>query len=114
MTIGIKAERSNAQTKTGVEHYAKQLILHLSLIDSENQYTLYLRTQPQEWLLQLPPNFKLKVIPFPKFWTQLRLSWEMLIHPVDLLFIPASALPLIHPRRSVVTIHDTAWVNYPQ
>ncbi len=114
MNIGIEAERANAQTKTGVEHYAKQLILGLSLIDSENQYTLYLRTQPQVWLLHLPANFKLKVIPFPKFWTQLRISWEMLAQPVDLLFIPASALSLIHPRKSVVTIHDTAWIHYPE
>ncbi len=114
MNIGIEAERANNPQKTGVEHYAKQLIVHLSFLDRENQYTLYLRTPPQEWLLQLPKNFTVKVIPFPKFWTQLRISWEMLWHPVDMLFIPASALPLIHPKRSVVTIHDVAWIQYPE
>ncbi len=114
MHIGFEAERANNPTKTGVEHYAKQLILHLAKIDSANQYTLYLRTEPESWFLSLPQNFKIKVMPFPKFWTQLRISWEMIFHPVDELFIPASALPLIHPRRSVITIHDTAWVNYPE
>lgn len=114
MLIGIESERANQVEKTGVEHYAKQLILHLSLIDRQNQYVLYLRTAPQPWFAQLPSNFKVKVIPFPKFWTQLRISWEMLWHPVDVLMIPASALPLIHPKRSVVTIHDTAWVHYPE
>jgi glycosyltransferase involved in cell wall biosynthesis len=114
MTIGIEAERANQVEKTGVEHYAKQLILHLSFIDQKNQYTLYLRTKPQDWFLKLPKNFTVKIMPFPKFWTQLRISWEMLRHPVDVLFIPASALPLIHPKKSVVTIHDVAWIQYPE
>ena len=50
MTIGIEAERANHSEKTGVEHYAKQLIIHLSLIDQTNSYVLYLRTVPESWL----------------------------------------------------------------
>ena len=38
----------------------------------------------------------------------------MLLQPVDLLFIMASALPIIHPRNSVVTLHDIAWDFYPE
>ncbi len=38
----------------------------------------------------------------------------MLFHPVDVLFIPASALPIIHPKKTVVTIHDIAWLFYPE
>ncbi|HAG27596.1 TPA: glycosyltransferase family 1 protein [Patescibacteria group bacterium] len=113
MTIGIEAERANHPAKTGVEHYAKQLILHLAQIDSENNYILYLRTKPEDWFLSLPKNFSVKVIPFPIFWTQLRLSWEMLWYPPDVLFVPASTLPLIHPK-SVYTEHDVAWIYYPE
>lgn len=113
MTIGIEAERANNSVKTGVEHYAKELIQHLAEIDTKNQYVLYLRTQPEDWFLKLPKNFKLKVLPFPIFWTQLRLSWEMLFHSPDVLFVPASTLPLIHPR-SVYTEHDVAWIYYPE
>ncbi len=114
MRIGIEAERANSLQKTGVEHYAKQLILHLAALDRDNEYILYLRTKPQDWFLNLPKNFSVKVMPFPLFWTQLRISWEILFHPVDVLFIPASALPLVHPRQSVVTIHDLAWLFYPE
>jgi len=113
MLIGIEAERANNPQKTGVEHYAKKLILYLAEIDRANSYVLYLRTQPEDWLLRLPANFKVKVIPFPVFWTQVRISWEMLFHPVDVLFIPASALPVIHPKNSVVTIHDVGWRYFP-
>ncbi len=114
MKIGIEAERANTDHPTGVEHYAQQLLLALAAIDHQNHYILYLRTQPREWLTKLPKNFSVKVMPFPIFWTQLRISWEMLFHPPDVLFIPASALPLIHPRNSVVTIHDIAWKFFPE
>lgn len=114
MKIGIEAERANHEQKTGVEHYAKQLILQFAQQDTKNQYVLYLRTSPQAWFSDLPSNFQVKVIPFPKFWTQIRISLEMLLHPVDVLFIPASALPMIHPKGSVITIHDAAWVHYPE
>src|SRR3989344_4970167 len=98
MLIGIEAERANNPQKTGVEHYAKQLIVHLAGIDEVNEYILCLRTKPEAWFLNLPPNFKVKVMPFPIFWTQIRISIEMLLHPVDVLMIPASALPIIHPK----------------
>ncbi len=114
MRIGVEAERANVSNPTGVEHYAQQLILALAKEDFENEYILYLRTKPASWLQQLPKNFKLKVMPFPIFWTQLRISWEMLVRPVDALFIMASALPLIHPKNSLVTIHDLAWEFYPE
>lgn len=114
MVIGIEAERANTKQKTGVEHYAKQIILHLAKIDTTNSYILYLRTQPEDWFLSLPKNFRIKVMPFPIFWTQIRISWEMLIRPVDVLFIPASSIPLIHPKKTVVTVHDLAFMLFPE
>ncbi len=109
MKIGIEAERANLPNPTGVERYAAEMIRQFARLDHDNQYVLYFRTQPQQWFRELPENFSYKVMPFPKFWTQLRISWEMIWHPVDVLFIPASALPLIHPRKSVVTVHDIAF-----
>ncbi len=53
-------------------------------------------------------NFRAKVLNwhFPFFWTQLRMSWEMLIHRPKILFIPSHTLPIIHPKKSIITIHD--------
>jgi glycosyltransferase involved in cell wall biosynthesis len=114
MLIGIEAQRANLGQKTGVEHYAKQLILHLAKIDTTNSYILYLRSKPEAWFLDLPKNFQVKVMPFPIFWTQLRISWEMLINPVDVLLILASALPFFHPKKSIVVVHDLAWRYFPK
>jgi glycosyltransferase involved in cell wall biosynthesis len=119
MKIGIEAERANHPIKTGVEHYAKQLILQLAALDSQNEYVLYLRTKPESWFLDLPKNFTVKIlgygpIPFPYLWTQLRLSWEMVVNAPDVLFVPAASLPLVHPKRTIITVHDVAWRFYPE
>ncbi len=114
MKIGLEAERANIPNPTGVERYAAELIKHLARLDSKNEYVLYFRTKPQPWFYELPKNFTLRVIPFPKFWTQLRISWEMVTHPVDVLVILASALPLWHPRKSIVMVHDVAWKMFPE
>lgn len=113
MLIGIEAERANLPKKTGVEHYAAELIKNLAQLDHINQYVLYFRTQPQGWFYKLPKNFSCRVIPFPKFWTQLRLSWELFRHPVDVLLILASVLPFYHPKNSIFTTHDVAYEMFP-
>ncbi|MDP2838114.1 MAG: glycosyltransferase family 1 protein, partial [Candidatus Moranbacteria bacterium] len=41
----------------------------------------------------------------PRFWTQIALSWEMIWSAPDVLFVPAHTVPLIHPKKTVVTIH---------
>ena len=114
MKIGIEAERANLPNPTGVERYAAELIRQLARIGGAHEYVLYFRTQPQDWFYQLPKNFRIRVIPFPKFWTQIRISWELLLHPVDALLILASALPIYHPKRSLFTAHDVAFEMFPE
>jgi glycosyltransferase involved in cell wall biosynthesis len=109
MIIGIEAERANTPNPAGPERYAAELIRNLAKLDTKNNYVLYFRTPPQQWFLELPKNFTPKVIPFPRYWTQIRISWEMLWHPVDVLLILAATLPFIHAKKSVVTIHDIAY-----
>jgi glycosyltransferase involved in cell wall biosynthesis len=112
MTIGFEAERANHANPTGVEVYAAELIRNLAKLDRDNRYILYFRTKPQAWFYDLPKNFAVKVMPFPKFWTQIRLSWEMFAHPVDVLVILAAAMPIHHPKKTVVTIHDIAFETF--
>ncbi len=53
-------------------------------------------------------NFRAKILqwPFKYFWTQGRFSLEMIFYRPDVLFVPGHVLPLICPRKSIVTIHD--------
>ncbi len=114
MKIGFEAERANVANPTGVERYALEVILNLAKIDQKNEYVLYFRTEPRKEFKNLPKNFQLRVIPFPKFWTQTRLTWELFWHPVDVFFMPIQALPFIHPKNSVITVHDIAYEFFPK
>ncbi len=138
MIIGIDASRANRDHKTGTEWYSYYLIRELARLDAENKYILYTDKPLVGGLMDLTvdpfgpgwspseieydrygyqiicsphDNFRAKTLkwPFTYFWTQGRLSLEMMKRPVDVLFVPAHTLPLIHPRRSVVTIHDIGY-----
>lgn len=130
MIIGIDASRANRSRRTGTEWYSFYLIKELAKIDSENQYVLYtdrpLRADlanllddgvdygddfnPKgEQIIRSPHgNITTKLLnwPFSFFWTQGRLSLEMIFHAPDVLFVPGHVLPIFHPKKSVVTVHD--------
>lgn len=117
MLIGIDASRAVLSQKTGTEHYSEQIIYHLSKLDKTNQYILFAEKKPDPGSLmsKLPKNFSWRIIPFGYLWTQLRLSYEMIYwkHKLDVLFVPAHTIPLIHPKNIVTTIHDLGFEYFP-
>ena len=118
MIIGIDASRANKPIKTGVEWYSYYLIETLKKIDKKNQYFLYTNKKLESRLAECPENFKEKVLKWlpVRFWTLIRLSWEMKFgkNKPDLLFVPAHTIPLAVPKKSVVTVHDVGFERYPE
>jgi glycosyltransferase involved in cell wall biosynthesis len=55
---------------------------------------------------ELPKNWEVKGLWAPRFWTQIRLSLEMLFHPPDTLFVPAHTVPVIHPARNATFLNS--------
>jgi glycosyltransferase involved in cell wall biosynthesis len=139
MIIGIDASRANRDHKSGTEWYSFYLIKWLAQIDDRNEYILYTDKYLNKNLCDLRfansgsktnfemkindkggqeiksphNNFKVKILKWPYyfFWTLGRLSIEMLLHRPDILFVPAHTLPLVHPKRSLVTIHDVGFAR---
>jgi len=116
MIIGIDASRANLQHKTGTEWYSFYLIKNLAALDSINKYRLYLNKAPRPEMIAAVSgnsNFSFQVLnwPFLYFWTLGRLTWEMFWRRPDVLFIPAHALPLFGPFKTVNTIHDIAFLR---
>ncbi len=115
MRLGIDASRATAAQRTGTEQYARRLIAGLAqLVAPPDGLRLYFRDDPGAWLAA-HPAVERRVIPFPRLWTHLRLSWELLaVRPrPDVLFVPAHVLPLAHPLPSVVTVHDLGYHHFP-
>lgn len=120
MKIGIDGSRAFIKNRTGIEEYSYRVIKNLRNELGENQaclpvrqVVLYIRKK-QEIDFELPKNWKVKMICFPRFWTQLGLSLEMLLHPVDTLFVPAHTVPIIHPKKTVVVVHGLEYEFCPR
>lgn len=114
MLIGIDTSRTTKPKLTGTEYYSIEIIKKLAEIDHNNRYLLYAQLDPAERLGTLPNNFKTKIMPFPKLWSQVRLSWEMLWKKPDVLFVPSHTVPIIHPKNTVVTLHDLGFKHFPE
>ena len=111
MLIGIDASRAARAERTGTEAYSFHLIRALLDAAPQHRFRLYSdRTLPRELAA---PHAEPRVRPFPRLWTHVRLSAEMLTGPPDVLFVPAHVVPLIHPR-TVVTVHDLGYRYFPQ
>ncbi|MDD5490157.1 MAG: glycosyltransferase, partial [Candidatus Moranbacteria bacterium] len=111
MIIGIDASRAFQKNKTGIEEYSFQVIKHLrDLLKDEPSFAkasegkqVVLYCNPATNIkpdFSLPENWRVKNLRAPIFWTQARLSTEMIFHPVDVLFISAHTVPIIHPARN--------------
>lgn len=107
MIIGFDGSRSFVDGKTGTENYSYQILKSLSLIDTKNQYLVYLRpgqNQGKDW----PDNFKFKTLNFKFLWTQAGLSITTFFDTLDILFVPAHTLPILRKPglKTIVTVHD--------
>ena len=121
LRIGIDASRATVARRTGTESYARRLIQALleAGIPRGHQFTLYFRDTPSPDLFSPPGGAADKVsnriIPFPRLWTHIRLSAELLGRGrPDVLFVPAHVLPLAHPLPTVVTVHDLGYRHFPE
>ena len=121
--VGIDASRAVVPDPTGVEEYSRRVIEHMVRLAPDMRFRLYTRTKPsgsEDFLAypggagsDTPDNVEWKVMPFPRLWTHIRLSWEMAFRSPDVLFVPSHVIPLVHPRASFVTVHDLGYLWFP-
>ena len=104
MIIGIDGSRAFIKKRTGIEEYSYQVIKNLREFFKEENVRLYIKKN-QEIDFVIPDNWQVRKLCFPRLWTQVRLSWELLLYPVDTLFVPAHTVPIVHPKKTVVVIH---------
>ncbi|HEY8291836.1 MAG TPA: glycosyltransferase family 1 protein [Thermomicrobiales bacterium] len=114
LTIAVDASRALPAHRTGTEQYSVFLLRALMTQETSHRWRLYAPGPPPDDLLPLPPRWEWRAIPFPRLWTHLRLSWAMARCRPDVLFVPAHVVPIIHPRATVVTIHDLGYRRFPE
>lgn len=123
MLLAIDASRSvDTIQKTGVEKVSDELLINiknLSRARSRDQISkiknnefdiIYYTPRLISWL----PTGEQKIIRLKRLWTVLGLSWEMLWHKPDVLFIPVHTLPFFCPQKTYKIIHDIAFKYEPR
>jgi glycosyltransferase involved in cell wall biosynthesis len=118
MLIGVDASRVAVARRTGTELYSLRLIEALLALDTKHRFRLYFNRPPQQpdsWTKDWADGARveLRVIPFPRLWTHLRLGLEVAIRPPDVLFVPSHVLPLWTRPPAVVTVHDLGYLYFP-
>ena len=113
LVLGIDASRSLHASPTGVERYSTEIIRAILSANATSAEPFDIRLYTPALSPHFPADLQ-RVIPFPRLWTLLRLSWEMLWNKPDVLFVPAHVLPFFAPQRSAVTLHDIAFEKFPK
>ncbi|MFH1061307.1 MAG: glycosyltransferase family 1 protein [Candidatus Omnitrophota bacterium] len=118
MNIAIDAFEANLNKKVGMGNYVNNLIHALALIDSKNDYTLYVKNHSDSNDFIKKENFKYKQLSSPlirSFWSQCRIPLELMFKNPDILHLPTGhKVPFNCPKHTVVTIHDLAFIKFPQ
>lgn len=101
---------------TGVEWYSFHLMNELIPLLGREHNTEVRLYGPKDFDIKadVPFNVKKIIKRQRRLWTLLRLSLELMLHKIDILFVPSHTLPLYFPRKSVITVHDVAFKRYPE
>lgn len=114
MLIGIDASRAVTTHKTGTEYYSLRLIQALLALDSPHEFRLYFNRFRAETFSEMDiQGVELRVIPFARLWTHIRLGVEITRRPPGVLFVPAHVLPLLTRAPAVATVHDLGYLHFP-
>jgi glycosyltransferase involved in cell wall biosynthesis len=85
----------------------------------EHVYTLYLKspwpTPESSPVSNSTSAWRVALLHPPRLWAQIRLPLEFWQHPQDVYFFPSAVLPLVYqPAKSIITIHDVAFLFFPE
>lgn len=123
LRIGLNAHLLSQQAgyrQAGVSRYIAELVRHLTAEPGPHAYTLF--TPPHgAGDLAPPPALRVAASRLPTQQPTVRIAWEQVVGPVaaarrwlDVFHSPVNVAPLALPCRSVITIHDLAFLAYPE
>jgi len=126
MHIGINAQLlsySQNYRNGGVSRYIRYLLTNLALHPGDHHYTVFVNGQEVIEQLAQHPQITYISAPWPEKRPAARIAWEQLTlpaliqqHHIDVLHSPVNVLPERLPRQcaSIITLHDLAFLRYPQ
>lgn len=114
MYIGIDA-RFYGSVGKGLGRYTEKLIEHLEVIDTVNEYVVFLRRENFDEYQPQSPRFKKVLAQYHWYGFAEQAVFPFLLwrYRFDLVHFPHFNVPLLYRRPFVVTIHDLILLHYP-
>ncbi|KKP52913.1 MAG: mannosyltransferase B-like protein, partial [Candidatus Roizmanbacteria bacterium GW2011_GWA2_33_33] len=114
--IGVDGNEANVEKKVGVSVYALNILKYFCKVASQEvQFVIYLKNFPLSDLPKENKYFKYEIIKGKFLWSQIYLPLYLFFHKnIDVYFSPAHYLPRFCPVPQVVTIHDLAYLYFPE
>lgn len=100
------------QSGTGI--YAANLFTALQQLDSGNEFCSFVVNQRRDMSSRKSISTRLDTLYRDLIWTHAHLPFQVTKAKVDLLHMPANVIPLMPPCRTVVTIHDAIFLQFPK
>jgi glycosyltransferase involved in cell wall biosynthesis len=100
----------------GIGTYIRNLLKHIARIDREAEYVLLCHPRDLGVAAELGPNFRAVLEPSPNYSLreQIHVPWVLRRERPDVFHAPHYVLPPAVRSPSVVTIHDTIHLTFPQ
>jgi len=113
--IGVDGNEANVEKRVGVSVYALNVLKYFRSIASEKiQFEVYIKKTQRNDLPIENDYFRYKVVTGNFLWSQIFLPIYLFLHrKIDAYFSPAHYLPSFCPVPQIVTIHDVAYLYYP-
>jgi glycosyltransferase involved in cell wall biosynthesis len=112
MKIGIDAR---LWAQTGVGRYIRNLVLNLQIIDKNNEYVVFARSEDALEIKLTNPNWRIVEanIKWHSLSEQLEFPKILNKQDLDLVHFPYFSVPIFYNKPFIVTIHDLIMQHYP-
>jgi glycosyltransferase involved in cell wall biosynthesis len=111
--IGFDVSDLVTNRADGTTRYTAELARRLPELDLDSEW-IYFAPGDAPGLEE--GRYTLKTSPWPKYWTQSRLPWDLYKYRPDVLFMPIQQIPFVRPgkMKTVAVVHDLAFHIYPE
>ena len=116
MKIGFDVSDLATDRADGTTRYTYELAKRITGLSANNDWLFFSSDNlSNKYVLEGGKN-KLVISRWPKYWTQLRLPWDLFKFRPEVLFMPIQQIPYMRPSKmkTVAVIHDLAVHKYPE
>ena len=112
MRIGIEAQRIFRKNKHGMDYVVLQEIKELQLLDTENEYYIFVKPG-EDRCIEETENFHIIEVKCPSYplWEQVALPYAARKYNVDILHCTSNTAPIICNTPLVLTLHDIIFLE---